>query len=52
VRAVLQPPVLSENPSVWVTNGGDGQSIPGREVMQRYIKDTIERNKKFLEKEL
>ena len=57
VRAVLQPPVLSENPSVWVTNGGDDQSveqepIPGRDVMQRYIKDTIERNKKFLEKEL
>ena len=53
VRAVLQQPVLSENPSVWVANGGDGQSVtPGRDVMQRYIKDTIERNKKFLEKEL
>jgi hypothetical protein len=55
VRSVLQQPVLSENPSIWITGDGSGSSqisqnvTPGRDVMERYIKDTIARNQNFLE---
>ena len=51
VRNVLSCPVLAENPTTWARRTNSAAPTPGRELMERYIANTLSETSKFLRTE-